>query len=269
MPAKTNNGKAKFIFRTAHLLSTDLSADDLVLPEEIREQISLTDSWLRYRSQLLQHPEFGRRMPCGYRVLLCGPNGTGKTMAARLIGKSSGKKVLRIDLNEVVSKYIGETEKNLDTLLERAESKDWILFFDEADALFGKRTSIKDSHDRYANLETSSMLQELKRYSGLIIFNLDQPEQYIPLVTGFFDQVICFSKPDPELRKNIWLKILPQKFAPNEPEKTAEQLKHLDLTGKQILQVTRAALLKMLSRNATRLQQKDLEEAVDLVGSNN
>ncbi|MFC1879734.1 ATP-binding protein [Chloroflexota bacterium] len=97
----------------------------------------------------------GSKIKPGYRVLFHGPPGTGKTLTATLLGKHTGRKVFRIDLSTVVSKYIGETEKNLAGLFDKARSKNWILFFDEADALFGKRTNVKDAHDRYANQEVS------------------------------------------------------------------------------------------------------------------
>jgi SpoVK/Ycf46/Vps4 family AAA+-type ATPase len=96
----------------------------------------------------------------GYRVLFHGPPGTGKTLAATILGKNTQRDVFRIDLSMVVSKYIGETEKNLSSLFDRARSKDWILFFDEADALFGKRTNVRDAHDKYANQEVSYLLQK-------------------------------------------------------------------------------------------------------------
>lgn len=105
------------------------------------------------------------------RVLFDGPTATGKTMAAELLSKSIGLDLYRIDLSRVVSKYIGETEKNLAQVFARAESKNWILFFDEADALFGKRTDVRDSHDRYANIEVSYLLARMEEYEGLSILS--------------------------------------------------------------------------------------------------
>src|SRR5690606_11585436 len=105
----------------------------------------------------------------GYRTLFYGPPGTGKTLTAMLLGKEFQRNVFRIDLSQVVSKYIGETEKNLEKIFQRAANKEWILFFDEADALFGKRTSVKDAHDRYANQEVSYLLQRVEDFPGLVI----------------------------------------------------------------------------------------------------
>lgn len=107
----------------------------------------------------------------GIRVFFHGQRGTGKAFAASILGKHTGKDVYRIDLSEIVTKYIGETEKNLSALFENAENKDWILFFDEADALFGKRTSVRDAHDKYANQEILYLLQLIDSFRGPVIFS--------------------------------------------------------------------------------------------------
>lgn len=122
-----------------------------------------------------------RKIKPGYKVLFHGPTGTGKTLAAALIGKQTGMPVYRVDLSAVFSKYIGETEKNIERLFKNAESKDWILFFDEADALFGKRTNIKDAHDKYANADIAYLLQRIDDCKGIVILatnlkqNIDNP----------------------------------------------------------------------------------------------
>ena len=105
----------------------------------------------------------------GHIVFFAGADGTGKTLAAEFIANELNRELYRIDLNQVVSKYIGETEKNLERIFKRAENKDWILLFDEADALFGKRSNVKDSHDRYANIEVNYLLQRIETYPGLVI----------------------------------------------------------------------------------------------------
>jgi SpoVK/Ycf46/Vps4 family AAA+-type ATPase len=103
------------------------------------------------------------------KILFIGAPGTGKKTLASLIGEQLGKDVYKIDLSMVVSKYIGETEKNLELLFARAEDKGWILFFDEADALFGKRTNVRDAHDRYANIEVAYLLERIEKYNGIVI----------------------------------------------------------------------------------------------------
>src|ERR1044071_9620636 len=105
----------------------------------------------------------------GYKALFYGPSGTGKTLTATLLGKQFDRDVYRVDLSQVVSKYIGETEKNLEKIFTRAENRNWILFFDEADALFGKRSNVQSAHDKYANQEVSYLLQRVEDYNGLLI----------------------------------------------------------------------------------------------------
>lgn len=105
----------------------------------------------------------------GSLVLFSGPTGTGKTLAATVIANELKRPIYKVNLSMVVSKYIGETEKNLEQLFTEAENKKWILFFDEADALFGKRTEVKDAHDKYANIETAFLLQRIEDYEGLLI----------------------------------------------------------------------------------------------------
>ena len=130
----------------------------------------------------------------GHKILFAG-SVKGKKLAAKLIGKQNSLDVYRIDLASVVSNYIGETEKNLDKLFQTAIDKNWILFFDEADALFGKRTSVKDAHDRYANQNMSHLIQQINKYPGLIIFstkNNDDSNAEYPI---HLDSVIHFKKP--------------------------------------------------------------------------
>ncbi len=148
----------KYIMKIARLLKSKLEWKDLVLPGETMKQVE--ELHLKIRQNAL--------MP-GYRVLFYGPPGTGKTLTASLLGKHTGRDVYRIDLSMVVSRFIGETEKNLAILFDKAENKDWILFFDEADALFGKRTSVRDAHDKYANQEVAYLLQKIENFEGLVI----------------------------------------------------------------------------------------------------
>lgn len=132
-------------------------------------EIKEIETWLKYNDRLLEIWNLKGKIKPGYRVLFHGPPGTGKTLTACLLGKYTNRNVYRIDLSVVVSKYIGETEKNLSRLFDKADKKEWILFFDEADALFGKRTNVSDSHDKYANQEVSYLLQRIESHEGLII----------------------------------------------------------------------------------------------------
>lgn len=147
-------------------VTTELSWDNLRLHAETLEQIK---NLLKDTSSLKKAAPKTKLKKTRNVVLFHGAAGTGKTLTAALLGKEFNKPVYKVDLSKVVSKYIGETEKNLDAAFAAAEEKDAILFFDEADALFGKRTEVKDAHDRFANIEVSYLLQKLEAHRGLII----------------------------------------------------------------------------------------------------
>ncbi len=160
-------------FPAVHL-TTEMAWEDVVLHPKAQHQIQEIENWVRDNSVPMDDPEMDKRVKAGYRVLFHGPAGTGKTVAATLLGKSAGRPVLRIDLARVLSKYIGETEKNLSRLFDAARDKDWILFFDEADALFGKRTAVRDAHDKYANQEVAYLLRAIETHPGLVILATNQ-----------------------------------------------------------------------------------------------
>ena len=153
----------------ASLITTNLNWDDLVLSNKTLSEVREIENWLEYNDILMNDWGMQSKIKPGYRVLFCGLPGTGKTLTASLLGKYTGKDVYRVDLSMVVSKYIGETEKNLSKLFDKSINKDWILFFDEADSIFGKRTNIRDAHDKYANQEVSYLLQRIEAHPGLII----------------------------------------------------------------------------------------------------
>jgi SpoVK/Ycf46/Vps4 family AAA+-type ATPase len=145
-----------------------------------------------------------KRVKPGYRALFYGPPGTGKTLAATLLAKDLGEELHKIDLSGIVSKYIGETEKNLGLLFDNAEKNNWILFFDEADALFGKRTGVKDAHDKYANQEISYLLQRIEDYPGLLILASNMKNNLDDAFIRRFQSVIHFPLPATAERRKLW-----------------------------------------------------------------
>jgi uncharacterized protein len=177
------------------LLSTKMEWRDLVLPEQVIKQLNQIETWIK-RDMLVRKRSVRKNLKSGYKVLFHGPPGTGKTLTAVLLGKKTGRDVYRIDLSQTVSRYIGETEKNLAAVFDRAENKDWILFFDEADALFGKRTSVKDAHDRYANQEVSYLLQRIVDYRGLVILSANLKNNIDGAFLRRFQMIIHFPMPD-------------------------------------------------------------------------
>jgi SpoVK/Ycf46/Vps4 family AAA+-type ATPase len=153
--------------------------DEKVFSLTITKELKKVTSYARKPAAVYQS-NVNRKRNLKKISLFTGTDGNGKTLAAEALARSTKKDLYRIDLSQVVSKYIGETEKNLERIFNKAENKDWILFFDEADALFGKRTDVKDSHDRYANIEINYLLERIENYPGLVILaanrktNLDE-----------------------------------------------------------------------------------------------
>ncbi len=146
----------------------------------------------------------------GLTVLFSGPPGTGKTMSSEVIANELGLDLYKIDIPQVISKYIGETEKNLKSIFAEARNSNAILFFDEADAIFGKRSEIKNSHDRYANIEVAYLLQEMESYEGITILATNFNEN---IDEAFFRRIqfhVQFTMPDKDMRKKIWLKLFPR-----------------------------------------------------------
>ncbi|OYU84395.1 MAG: AAA family ATPase, partial [Burkholderiales bacterium PBB5] len=194
---------------------TGLRWADLVLPAATLAQLDDIGLWLTHGSRLLGEWGFGRRVGAGHVSLFHGPPGTGKTLSACLLGERCGREVHRVDLSLVVSKYIGETEKNLSRLFDAAERAGWILFFDEADALFGKRTGVGDSHDRYANQEVSYLLQRIESFAGVVVLASNMKHNIDEAFLRRFQSVIHFPLPKPAERLRLWREAIPAAVQPD------------------------------------------------------
>ena len=218
----------------AQRLALKVTWDDLVLPAEETDILHQIAAQVQQRNTVYEQWGFADKMNrgLGINALFAGPSGAGKTMAAEVLANSLRLNLYRIDLSAVVSKYIGETEKNLRRLFDAAEDGGAILFFDEADALFGKRSEIKDSHDRYANIEINYLLQRIEAYRGLAILATNLRSA---LDTAFLRRlrfVVTFPFPGVAERKRIWQKVFP----PDVPLDTLDfdRLARLELTGGSI-----------------------------------
>jgi AAA+ superfamily predicted ATPase len=246
----------------AEYIETEMEWDDLVLHPKTLHQIKEIEHWITHSNTLLQDWGMKKRIKPGYRTLFFGPPGTGKTLTATLLGKYTGKDVFRIDLSRVVSKYIGETEKNLSRLFDKAEDKNWILFFDEADALFGKRTDIRDAHDKYANQEVAYLLQRIEGYNGLVILATNQRGNIDDAFVRRFQAIIHFPIPGPEERENIWSKAFPTQIEIS-PEINWQQIAtKYELTGAGIINVAHYCAIELLASEKHSLNLKQLEAAI-------
>jgi hypothetical protein len=246
----------------AERIETEMTWDDLVLHPGTLHQIHEIEHWITYNDILLDDWGMRKRIKPGYRALFFGPPGTGKTLTATLLGKHTGKDVFRIDLSRVVSKYIGETEKNLSRLFDKAEHKNWILFFDEADALFGKRTDIRDAHDKYANQEVAYLLQRIEAFNGLVILASNQRGNIDDAFVRRLQNIIQFPMPRPEERYEIWRKTLPPQIAASDDIDWRQIAARHELTGAGIVNVTHFCAVDLLAKRSLRLDLKALEAAI-------
>lgn len=242
----------------AKLLHTNMGWKDLVLDEFTMQQLTELKQWLQYRERLYTDWELSKKIKPGYKVLFYGPPGTGKTLTAALLGKQFGLDVYRIDLSMVVSKYIGETEKNLEKVFKKAENKNWILFFDEADALFGKRISVSDAHDKYANQEVSYLLQRLEDFKGLVMLASNMRNNIDEAFTRRLSSVIHFQKPQPKERLLLWQNAFSIKSIPPSEKELEQIANQFELSGGSIMNVVQYASLMALGRSDNKILSEDL-----------
>lgn len=245
----------------ARKLETTLEWHDLVLEQPVLDEIDTMLTWVQHEQQIKEYPALHRRAMRGYRALFYGPPGTGKSLSVNLIGKTAGRSVYRIDLSQLVSKYIGETEKNLSSLFDQAENKGWILFFDEADALFGKRTAVSDAKDKFANQETAYLLQRMEDYNGLIILATNLKPNIDLAFIRRFQSIVYFKAPGPEQRLMLWEKAL--KGIPCAADTDLQQLSlSYELSGGAINNIIQFAWLNTRREGRTNITRQDLDKGI-------
>ena len=247
---------------SARRLTTLMEWQDLVLHESTAFQLKELLAWPDHGKKLLGELEMDKHIPPGYRALFYGPSGTGKTLTAALIGKKVNKPVYRIDLSQLVSKYVGETEKNLEKIFNAAENRDWILFFDEADALFGKRTGIDSSNDRFANLETAYLLQRIEVCDNIVLLATNLKTNIDEAFTRRFQSIVHFPVPTEAERYRLWWGALPERMALAEEIDLKELARKYDLTGGSIVNVVRYATLMAVANGTDRIQYEDLMDGI-------
>ncbi len=227
-------------------VTTSLGWEDVILPEACVSGIMELVSYARYQDQVMETWGFGRKYPYGRALtaLFYGAPGTGKTMAATLVAAELGKELIRVNLSEVASKWIGETEKNLARVFDEAAKTDAILLFDEADALFGKRTEVKTASDRYANMNVGFLLQKLEAFSGVVILTTNLKASIDPAFQRRIRFSIEFENPDTTAREELWQLGLPRSAPTSDSIDYARLAEAYTFSGANIKEaILRAAFL--------------------------
>ncbi|HIW33022.1 MAG TPA: AAA family ATPase [Candidatus Paenibacillus intestinavium] len=234
---------------------------DLILPQETLQLLQQACHRVANRHIVMQEWGFERILPYGRGVsmLFTGPPGTGKTMAALVMAKAMQAELYRVDLTRIVSKYIGETEKNLAEIFDRAKLSGAILFFDEADAVFGKRSEVKDAHDKYANMETSYLLQKMEEYDGLTILATNFSQNLDDAFMRRIQYIIKFPFPDAVQREQLWRSIIPSHM-PMEPLDIPFLAKTFELSGGPIKNIVLTAAY-LVAQDGKKLSMQHFIEA--------
>lgn len=246
----------------AKLITTNLEWSDLVLAPQVLAEIESITTWIKHSKTIMNEWGLNKSIKPGYRTLFYGPPGTGKTLTATLIGEMVDADVYRIDLSMVVSKYIGETEKNLANVFDQAQNKNWILFFDEADALFGKRTQTSSSNDRYANQEVSYLLQRVEEFPGVVILATNLKGNIDEAFARRFQSLVYFPIPDAEQRLRLWINSLGSKKDLVNGVNFQKLAEDYELSGGAIINVVRYGAISALQAKRDFILLDDLVEGV-------
>lgn len=230
----------------AKRITTALEWEDMILDYATLEALEEINTWIKHQHTIMEDWGLKRFLKPGYRALFYGPPGTGKTLAATLLGKKNDMDVYRVDLSMIVSKYIGETEKNLAKVFDMAENRNWILFFDEADALFGKRTSTNTSNDRHANQEVAYLLQRIEDFPGTVILATNLKSNIDEAFSRRFQSIIYFPMPDEELRAALWRSMLPKEWLGDDAEELIATAAQTELSGGSIANVVRRCAVTLI-----------------------
>ncbi|UII24686.1 ATP-binding protein [Fulvivirga maritima] len=246
----------------AQHITTQMLWEDIVLSKKTSDSLQEILEWTNYGHAIMSDLGLSRRLKPGYKSLFYGPPGTGKTMTAALLGKTTGKPVYKIDLSMTVSKYIGETEKNLAKVFDQAEKHDWILFFDEADSLFGKRTQVNSANDRYGNQEIGYLLQRIEDFSGVVILATNLKENIDEAFTRRFQSMIEFRMPGVAERHQLWKQSFSEKLPLDPDTDLLAVAEKYELSGGVIMNVVRKATLLAVAAQQQSITQRTLEAII-------
>ncbi|HEY8919287.1 MAG TPA: ATP-binding protein [Chitinophaga sp.] len=242
----------------AQAISTAMNWEDVVLDDIIMNQVEEITTWLQHGATLMQDWGLAKMIKPGYRALFYGPPGTGKTLTATLIGKSTGREVYKVDLSMIVSKYIGETEKNLSKLFDAAQHRHWILFFDEADALFGKRTAASSSNDHHANQQIAYLLQRIEDFPGVVILASNLKANMDDAFTRRFQSMIHFAMPSAAERYRLWQQAFSGTCTLHPDIDLYDVAEKYELAGGAIINVLRFCALSVIRRKDTVVTKNEL-----------
>lgn len=247
----------------AKRMETKLEWGDLIVPYHLREDLESISLWLENEQEIRSNWNLDKYIKNGYRALFYGPPGTGKTLAACLLGKKHNMDVYRIDLSMIVSKYIGETEKNLAKIFDQAEHQNWILFFDEADALFGQRSENSSSNDRHANQEVAYLLQRIEDFPGMVVLATNLKDNLDEAFFRRFQSVLYFPMPDKESRKELWKQMIPSEWLSENQEILLDIAAEGELSGGNMINVVQRCAIILFSEQQSILTPQLLNLALD------
>ncbi len=229
----------------AKQITTPLDWKDLVLPYYLCEELDDIMCWIKNQQQIRDQWHLNKIIKQGYRCLFYGPPGTGKTLTASLLGKQNRMDVYRIDISMIVSIYIGETEKNLAKIFDKAAHQNWILFFDEADALFGQRTETQSSNDRHANQEVAYLLQRIEDFPGIVILATNLKENIDEAFFRRFQSTLYFPVPDEELRYRLWKQMIPCDWLGHDAQELLNTMAGYTLSGGNMVNVIQTCAIRL------------------------
>ncbi len=247
----------------ASLVKTTMEWSDLVISKELNREIRDIELWLEFEQRLFGEMGLGRKIKEGYKAVFYGPSGTGKTLVAGLIGKKFNRDVYRIDLSQLSSKYIGETEKNIDNLFKQARNKNWILFFDEGESLFGKRSQSGQSNERYGNQQVGFLLQRIEDHPGVVILATNLKSSIDEAFLRRFQKMIYFEAPDSEYRLELWAKALDGTLPLASNIDLRVIAKEHKLVGGQIVNIVKQVILRELGAEKGEIRLKTLLDAIE------
>lgn len=256
------SGLVKQVGVNVRQISTRRKWNDLVLPKSIIEQLEKIADWLKSAPVPMQGRGLHNKRLPGYKALFHGPAGTGKTFSASLLGQLTKRKVLKLDLRKLMSEYIGETEKNLAQVFDTAEHRGWVLFFDEADALFGKRTQLGKKDNRFANQEVSYLLQRIESFNGIVILASEQKNKIDEAFMRRLQSIIAFPMPGAKERLSIWKGAYTGKAKLASDIDLSALSEKYEIAGSNIMNVMRYSSRKTLRAKQTSVHLSFIEQGI-------